>query len=87
VISRRGASGRGYRARMTFPAANARYRVAIHRAKGCYFARVVDLPGCFSRGASEVEALENARCAIRAYLWLAQALAGDTATVQLEISA
>lgn len=65
----------------------ARYRVAIHRAKGCYFAQVIDLPGCFSRGATEVEALENARSAIRAYLWLVQALAGDAATVQLEISA
>src|SRR5256885_5217880 len=37
-----------------------RYRIAIHRAKGCYFAHVVDLPGCFSRGASEVEAVEKA---------------------------
>ena len=72
---------------MALPAANARFRVAIHRAKGCYFAHVIDLPGCLSRGTSEVEALENARSAIRAYLWLAQALAGDTATVQLEISA
>ena len=69
------------------PAANARFRIAIHRARGCYFAQVLDLPGCFARGASEVEALENARSAIRAYLWLAQLLAGDTATVQLEISA
>lgn len=65
----------------------ARYHIAIHRAKGCYFARVIDLPGCFSRGDTEVEALENARSAIRAYLWLVQALAGDAATVQLEISA
>jgi predicted RNase H-like HicB family nuclease len=65
----------------------ARYRIAIHRAKGCYFAQVIDLPGCFSRGATEVEALENARSSIRAYLWLVQALAGDAATVQLEISA
>jgi predicted RNase H-like HicB family nuclease len=72
---------------MNLPAANARFRVTIHRAKGCYFAQVMDLPGCFSRGASEVEALENARTAIRAYLWLAQALAGEPATVQLEISA
>lgn len=64
-----------------------RYRIAIHRAKGCYFAHVIDLPGCFSRGATEVEAVENARSAIRAYLWLVQVLAGDSATVQLEISA
>ena len=78
--------------RVDFSAVNAerlpaRYRVAIHRAKGCYFAQVIDLPGCFSRGATEVEALENARSAIRAYLWVVQALAGDAATVQLEISA
>ena len=64
-----------------------RYRIALHRAKGCYFACVIDLPGCFSRGATEVEAVENARSAIRSYLWLVQALAGDSATVQLEISA
>jgi predicted RNase H-like HicB family nuclease len=65
----------------------ARYRVTLHRVSGCYFARVIDLPGCFSRGASEVEAVENARSAIRAYLWLAHALAEASATVQLEISA
>ena len=64
-----------------------RFRIAIHRAKGCYFAHVLDLPGCIARGATEVEAVENARSAIRAYLWIAQALAGDRATVQLEISA
>jgi predicted RNase H-like HicB family nuclease len=76
-----------YRSRMNLPPANARFRVAIHRAQGCYFAQVLDLPGCFSRGTSEVEALENARSAIRAFLWLGQALEGDTATVQVEISA
>jgi predicted RNase H-like HicB family nuclease len=69
------------------PPANARFRIAIHRAKGGYIAQVLDLPGCFARGATEVEALENARGAIRAYLWIAQLLAGDAATVQLEISA
>ena len=64
-----------------------RYRIAIHRARGCYFARVIDLPGCISRGATEVEAVENARNAIRAFLWIAQALSTDQATVELEISA
>jgi predicted RNase H-like HicB family nuclease len=72
---------------MQLPTARARFRIAIHRVRGSYFAHVVDLPGCFSRGASEVEALESARDAIRAYLWLVQALADDEATVQLEISA
>lgn len=64
-----------------------RYRIALHRAMGCYFARVLELPGCVCRGETEVEAVENARAAIRAYLWIAQALAGDHATVELEISA
>jgi predicted RNase H-like HicB family nuclease len=64
-----------------------RFRIAIHRVKGSYLAHVMDLPGCSSRGQSEVEALENARAAIRAYLLLLQALAGATATVQLEITA
>lgn len=72
---------------MTLPPVNARFRISIHRVQGCYLARVMDLPGCYSRGASEVEALENARSAIRAYLWLAQALAGDPATVQIDINA
>ena len=64
-----------------------RYRIALYRACGCYFVQVVDLPGCFTRGATEVEAVENARSAIRSYLWIAQALAGESATVQLQISA
>jgi predicted RNase H-like HicB family nuclease len=68
-------------------AASFRYRIAIYRACGCYFVQVVDLPGCFTRGATEVEAVENARSAIRAYQWIAQALQGERATVHLQISA
>lgn len=63
-----------------------RYRIAVHRAKGSYFARVINLPGCISRGQTEVEAVENARIAIRYYLWTLQVLAGDRATVELEIN-
>lgn len=76
-----------YVCRMASTASAVRYRVAIHRAKGCYFAHVIDLPGCFSRGATEVEAVENARSAIKAYLWMSQVLADDCATVHLEIPA
>jgi predicted RNase H-like HicB family nuclease len=64
-----------------------RFRLALHRAKGCYFAFVVDIPGCYSRGATEVEAVENARAAIRSWLWIRQVLANDTATLELEIGA
>lgn len=64
-----------------------RYTVRIHRAHGNYFARVLQLPGCVSRGATEVEAVENVRAAIRAYLWVARLVASDPATVELEIRA
>jgi predicted RNase H-like HicB family nuclease len=61
------------------------FRVALHRAMGCYFARVLEIPGCVGRGSTQVEAVETARSAIRAYLVMARALDGDTAVVQLEI--
>ena len=65
--------------------AGAHFRVALHRAMGCYLARVLELPGCVGRGATEVEAVEMARTAIRAHLAMARALEGDSAMVQLEI--
>jgi len=64
-----------------------RFRVSVHRFQGTYFANALDLPGCVSRGATEVEAVENARAAIRAYLLIADVLAAERASVQLEISA
>ena len=64
-----------------------RFRIALHRWRGSYFARAVDIPGCVSRGDSEVEAVENAREAIRAYVRIARVLAEERATVELEISA
>ncbi len=67
--------------------APARFRIALHRWQGSYFARAVDIPGCVSRGATEVEAVENARAAIRAYVRIAHVLAAESATVELEISA
>ena len=62
-----------------------RYRIAVHRAMGAYLARVIELPGCFARGATEVEAVENARAAIRSYVQVSRALSGDPATVIVEI--
>jgi predicted RNase H-like HicB family nuclease len=70
-----------------FPSPDARYRVSLHRTRGCWFARVAELPGCVARGASQVEAVENARAMIRAYAWLAEALANEPAAVVLEIRA
>ena len=63
----------------------ASFRVALHRAMGCYFARVLELPGCTCRGETQVEAVEMARAAIRAHLQVAKALEGDSATVHVQI--
>ena len=64
-----------------------RYRIALHRTSRGYFAVALDIPGCVSRGASEVEAVENARACIRNYLQLAKLFASRRPAVELEISA
>lgn len=64
-----------------------RFKVCVHRARDGYYARVIELPGCVARGDTEVEAVENVRVAIRAFLWIAQTLARDRPAVSLEITA
>jgi predicted RNase H-like HicB family nuclease len=45
-----------------------RYRIAIHRSNDGYSVSVPGLPGCWSQGASEADAIENIKDAIREYL-------------------
>jgi predicted RNase H-like HicB family nuclease len=45
-----------------------KYRIAIHRSEEGYSVSVPGLPGCWSQGASEAEAIDNIRAAIREYL-------------------
>jgi predicted RNase H-like HicB family nuclease len=68
-------------------AAAVRYRICVHRARDAYYARAVDLPGCIARGATEIEAVENLRDAIRAFVWVAQVLSRDRPALHLEITA
>ena len=44
------------------------YKVALHRSDEGIAASVPGLPGCWSQGATEAEALENIRAAIVDYL-------------------
>ena len=44
------------------------YKVALHRSSEGYAASVPGLPGCWSQGATEAEALDNIRSAIVEYL-------------------
>ena len=45
-----------------------RYRIAVHRSEEGFSVSVPGLPGCWSQGATDVEAVENIKDAIREYL-------------------
>ena len=45
-----------------------RYRIAVHQSEEGFSVSVPGLPGCWSQGATEAEALENIKDAIREYL-------------------
>jgi predicted RNase H-like HicB family nuclease len=45
-----------------------KYRIALHKSEEGYSVSVPGLPGCWSQGATEMEALENIKDAIRDYL-------------------
>jgi predicted RNase H-like HicB family nuclease/predicted RNA binding protein YcfA (HicA-like mRNA interferase family) len=45
-----------------------RYRIALHRSEEGFSTSVPGLPGCWSQGATEDEAIENIKVAIEEYL-------------------
>lgn len=45
-----------------------KYRIALHKSEEGYAVSVPGLPGCWSQGATEQEALQNIQDAIREYL-------------------
>lgn len=45
-----------------------KYRIALHKSEEGYSVSVPGLPGCWSQGATEKEALESIKDAIREYL-------------------
>ncbi len=45
-----------------------KYRIALHKSDEGYSVSVPGLPGCWSQGTTEQEAVENIRDAIREYL-------------------
>lgn len=45
-----------------------KYRIALHKSEEGYSVSVPGLPGCWSQGETEKEAVENIRDAIREYL-------------------
>jgi predicted RNase H-like HicB family nuclease len=47
-----------------------RYRIALHQSDEGFSVSVPRLPGCWSQGTTESEAIENIKDAIREYLSL-----------------
>jgi len=45
-----------------------KYRIALHKSEEGYSVSVPGLPGCWSQGATEQEALDNIRDAISEYI-------------------
>jgi predicted RNase H-like HicB family nuclease len=63
-----------------------KYRVKLERTEEGYAVWCPGLPGCWSQGATEQEALENIKDAIETYLATVEELTKDKATRLVEVS-
>jgi predicted RNase H-like HicB family nuclease len=64
----------------------ATYRVVLRQSEEGYSVSCPGLPGCWSQGATEQEALENIRVAIREYVAAAEELSRDAETRIVEVA-
>jgi predicted RNase H-like HicB family nuclease len=63
-----------------------KYKVNLKKTEEGYAIWVPGLPGCWSQGKSEDDALENIKDAIEAYLEVVDRLTADEATRYVEIA-
>jgi len=63
-----------------------KYRVNLKKTEEGYSVWVPGLPGCWSQGKSEAEALENVKDAISAYLETVDKLTTDKETRYVEVA-
>ena len=64
-----------------------KYPVALTQTEEGYSVCCLGLPGCWSQGATEEEALANVRDAIREYLEVARQLASDAQAREVDVPA
>jgi predicted RNase H-like HicB family nuclease len=62
-----------------------KYKVALHRNEEGFSVQALGLPGCWSQGATEAEALANIEDAIREYLIVRDELARDAEVREVEV--
>ena len=62
-----------------------RYRVALEQSDEGFAVWVPGLPGCWSQGATEDEALQNIQDAIREYLEVVESQLKDAETREIEV--
>ena len=63
-----------------------RYRIALHKSREGYSVSVPGLPGCWSQGATEDEAIANIETAIREYLEVVDDLLDDVEVREIELA-
>src|SRR5437879_11567496 len=63
-----------------------KYKIALQKGDDGYSVSVPGLPGCWSQGATEDEALENIRDAIREYLAAREDLLRGTTVREVEVA-
>lgn len=62
-----------------------KYEVALRQTNEGYSVSVPGLPGCWSQGATEAEAVANVRAAISEYLTVRDELLRDTEVREVEV--
>lgn len=63
-----------------------KYRIALHKSDEGYSVSVPGLPGCWSQGDTEQEAMDNIRDAIREYLSVVEEQLRGEVVREVEVS-
>jgi len=63
-----------------------RYKIALQHSEEGYSVCVPGLPGCWSQGATEEEALQNIQQAIQEYLAVVDELLGEAEVREVDVA-
>lgn len=63
-----------------------RYKIALQQTEEGFSVSVPGLPGCWSQGATEDEAMQNIREAIADYLAVVEELIGDAEIREVDVA-